>query len=51
VDENEYKRRQAPPGLRVTGKAFGIGRRIPIVMEWDREAVEALAAEEPAARS
>ena len=51
VDQNEYKRRQAPPGLRVTGKAFGIGRRIPIVMEWDREAVEALAAEEPAARS
>ncbi|WP_263784707.1 NAD+ synthase [Salinibacter grassmerensis] len=47
VDQNEYKRRQAPPGLRVTEKAFGIGRRIPIVMEWDREAMEALAAEEP----
>jgi len=28
---NEYKRRQAPPGLRVSPKAFGIGRRIPIV--------------------
>ncbi len=28
---NEYKRRQAPPGLRVTAKAFGIGRRFPIV--------------------
>jgi len=27
---NEYKRRQAPPVLRVTGKAFGTGRRIPI---------------------
>jgi NAD+ synthase (glutamine-hydrolysing) len=27
----EYKRRQAPPGLRVTEKAFGMGRRIPIV--------------------
>ena len=26
----EYKRRQAPPGIKVTGKAFGIGRRIPI---------------------
>ncbi len=51
VDQNEYKRRQAPPGLRVTGKAFGIGRRIPIVMEWDREVVEALAAEPPASRS
>ena len=28
---NEYKRRQAAPGLRVSNKAFGIGRRIPIV--------------------
>ena len=28
---NEYKRRQAPPGLRVSSKAFGIGRRVPIV--------------------
>lgn len=27
---NEYKRRQAPPGIKVTPKAFGIGRRIPI---------------------
>ncbi|HMB89836.1 MAG TPA: NAD+ synthase, partial [Rhodothermales bacterium] len=39
VDRNEYKRRQAPPGLRVTMKAFGIGRRLPIVMRWDRTAV------------
>jgi hypothetical protein len=28
---NEYKRRQAAPGLRVSSKAFGVGRRIPIV--------------------
>jgi len=28
---NEYKRRQAAPGLRVTNKAFGTGRRMPIV--------------------
>jgi len=42
VDRNEYKRRQAPPGLRVTDKAFGRGRRIPIVMQWDREATDAL---------
>ena len=27
---NEYKRKQAPPGLKVTTKAFGIGRRYPI---------------------
>ncbi|TAJ45461.1 NAD+ synthase [Methanofollis fontis] len=30
VDRNEYKRRQAAPGLRVTPKAFGSGRRMPI---------------------
>ncbi len=36
VDRNEYKRRQAAPGLRVSGKAFGIGRRLPIVMRWTR---------------
>ncbi len=32
VDRNEYKRRQAAPGLKVTTKAFGVGRRIPIAM-------------------
>ena len=30
VNRNEYKRKQAPPGLKVTTKAFGIGRRMPI---------------------
>ncbi len=50
VDQNEYKRRQAPPGLRVTEKAFGVGRRIPIVKKWDREVGEALAAEDPVSR-
>ncbi len=30
VDHNEYKRQQAPPGIRVTTKAFGSGRRMPI---------------------
>ena len=43
VDRNEYKRRQAPPGLRVSSKAFGIGRRLPIVMQWDRDVVRELA--------
>ena len=38
VDRNEYKRRQAPPGLRVSKKAFGVGRRLPIVMYWNRAA-------------
>lgn len=31
VRMNEYKRQQMPPGIRVTSKAFGIGRRMPIV--------------------
>jgi NAD+ synthase (glutamine-hydrolysing) len=31
IDKNEYKRRQAPVVLRVSGKAFGSGRRLPIV--------------------
>jgi len=30
VDRNEFKRRQAAPGLRVTSKAFGSGRRFPV---------------------
>ena len=30
VNINEYKRRQAAPGLKVTTKAFGIGRRMPV---------------------
>ncbi len=30
VDRNEYKRRQAAPGLKVTSKAFGVGRRMPV---------------------
>ena len=31
VDLNEYKRKQAAPGLKITPLAFGVGRRIPIV--------------------
>ena len=34
VDRNEYKRKQAPPGLKITSLAFGIGRRIPIVQKY-----------------
>jgi NAD+ synthetase len=37
IDLNEYKRRQAAPGLKVTTKAFGVGRRIPIAQRY-REA-------------
>jgi NAD+ synthase (glutamine-hydrolysing) len=35
MDHNEYKRRQAAPGLKVTSKAFGIGRRIPIAAKFE----------------
>ncbi len=31
VDRNEYKRRQAPPGVKITHRAFGKDRRLPIV--------------------
>lgn len=34
VDLNEWKRQQAAPGLRVTSKAFGIGRRMPVVQRF-----------------
>ena len=34
---NEYKRRQAAPGLRVSSKAFGMGRRFPIVNHFQSE--------------
>ncbi len=34
VDANEYKRQQAAPGIKVTSKAFGIGRRVPIAQKF-----------------
>ncbi|MDD4890776.1 MAG: NAD+ synthase [Phycisphaerae bacterium] len=34
VDTNEYKRKQAAPGLKVTGRAFGFGRRMPIAQRY-----------------
>jgi len=34
VDINEFKRRQAAPALRISKKAFGYGRRYPIVQGW-----------------
>ncbi len=38
TDGAEYKRRQAPPGLRISAKAFGIGRRLPIAQHWRERA-------------
>jgi NAD+ synthase (glutamine-hydrolysing) len=34
IDRSEYKRKQAPPGLKVTSKAFGYGRRVPIAQRY-----------------
>ena len=34
IDLNEYKRRQAAPGLKITSKAFGVGRRMPIAQRY-----------------
>ncbi len=34
VDLNEYKREQAAPGIKVTSRAFGVGRRMPIAQQY-----------------
>ncbi|MDE2764897.1 MAG: NAD+ synthase [Chloroflexota bacterium] len=35
VDRSEYKRRQAPPGVKITARAFGRDRRLPLVNRFD----------------
>ena len=35
VERSEYKRQQAAPGLKISEKAFGVGRRFPIAARWD----------------
>ena len=35
INRNEHKRRQAAPVLRISKKAFGMGRRVPIVNHFD----------------
>ena len=35
IDRSEYKRKQAAPGLKITSKAFGMGRRIPIAARYE----------------
>lgn len=37
VRKSEYKRRQAPPGIKLTSKAFGYGRRVPLSHHWRAE--------------
>ena len=34
VNQNEYKRYQTPPILRISSKAFGVGRRLPLVARY-----------------
>jgi NAD+ synthetase len=40
IDRSEYKRRQAAPGLKVTSRAFGFGRRMPIAQNYVQSAPE-----------
>jgi NAD+ synthetase len=40
IDVNEYKRRQAAPGIKITSKAFGVGRRFPIAAKYGEEKSE-----------
>ena len=42
IDRNEYKRQQAALGLKVTSKAFGIGRRFPIAQKHQSSYVDEL---------
>ena len=36
IDKNEYKRRQSPPGIKITSTSFGKDRRMPIASKWNR---------------
>ena len=36
VDRNEYKRRQSPPGVKITPRAFGKDRRLPIINKYSQ---------------
>jgi len=37
VDRNEYKKHQSPPGLKVTSKSFGYGRRYPVARRYQTQ--------------
>jgi NAD+ synthase (glutamine-hydrolysing) len=41
VDRAEYKRRQAPPGIKISTKAFGRDRRLPITNRYESPAATA----------
>tara|TARA_Y100000588_G_scaffold389011_1_gene490664 strand:+ start:1961 stop:3835 length:1875 start_codon:yes stop_codon:yes gene_type:complete len=42
IDRNEYKRKQAAPGIKVTGRAFGFGRRMPIAQRYKNGALNGI---------
>lgn len=42
IERNEYKRQQAAPGLKITSRAFGFGRRMPIAHRYDSRQIPAL---------
>lgn len=39
VDSNEFKRKQAPPVIKISSKSFGIGRRYPITCKWRKNSL------------
>ena len=47
VDRSEYKRRQAPPGVKITRRNFGRDRRLPLVNHYKGTALDPLASAEP----
>jgi NAD+ synthase (glutamine-hydrolysing) len=49
VDRSEYKRRQAPPGVKITPRAFGRDRRMPIVNRYRPNGVRPAAKQVPSA--
>jgi NAD+ synthase (glutamine-hydrolysing) len=51
VDTAEYKRRQSPPGVRITTKAFGKDRRMPITNRYQDPAPRPVTATDSGGRS
>jgi NAD+ synthase (glutamine-hydrolysing) len=51
VDHSEYKRRQAPPGIKITTRAFGRDRRLPLTSAYRGQPAPFASASETAARA
>ena len=43
IDRSEYKRRQAAPGLKISSKAFGVGRRFPVAASYSTDRLPGVA--------